>query len=68
MTLLRDVLREIAGMFWADRRLTLSLLSITAVAALLAAVEPVRQSGLLPPLLALGYGGALALAVGLKDR
>ena len=60
MGLIRDVLKELGAMFWADRRLNLGLLAVTAIAALAA---PVAPAGVLPLPLALGYAAVLARAV-----
>ena len=48
MTILRAVLREIAGMFWADAALTGAILALVGVAAVLAkALDAASAAGVL---------------------
>lgn len=63
MSLIRDVLAELAAMFWADRRLNLGLLAATALAALLGLAAPGLREGVLPVLLTLAHGGVIAWAL-----
>lgn len=63
MSVLRDILAELAAMFWADRRLNLGLLATTAVAIGLGLIVPSLSAGLLPVGLALGYGAVIAWAL-----
>ncbi|MEL6576360.1 MAG: hypothetical protein AAFQ81_10765 [Pseudomonadota bacterium] len=68
MSLIRDILVELGGMFWADRRLNLGLLGATALAALLAVTFPISREGIMPVLLTLAYGGVIAWALFPTDR
>jgi hypothetical protein len=60
MSLLREVLAELTGMFLADLRLALSLLAVIAAAALAASAGFSVLAGML---LILGTLGALFIAV-----
>lgn len=64
MEILKEVLTELWGMFWADRRLTAALLAVVAVTALLAPQAP--MAGLL--LIALGPAAVIFVVVLISAR
>ena len=63
MSILRDILSELAAMVWADRRLNLGLLAATALAIGLGLIVPSISAGWLPVCLALGYGAVIVWAL-----
>ncbi|MEO1223070.1 MAG: hypothetical protein AAFX92_02505 [Pseudomonadota bacterium] len=63
MSILRDILSELAAMFWADRRLNLGLLAVTVFAIGLGIIVPSVSAGWMPVGLALGYGAVIAWAL-----
>lgn len=64
MEIFREVLSDLWGMFWADRRLTVALLLLVAVAALLAKQVP----GLALALIAFGPAAIICLVVLIAAR
>ena len=64
MEILKDVVAELWGMFWADRRLTAALLALVAVVALLAPQAP--MAGLV--LIALGPAAIIFAVVLISAR
>lgn len=60
MNLLRDILKELAGMFWADPRLNLGLFAVTALIGISSAAF---SNAVMPILLTLGYGTVIVWAL-----